>query len=206
MRTDKPSVDGLMALLREIEIPSADMVALAGTPAFYDARARRDEGRKAIRAYASRLAQPQGEPPFDAFRDLAGRLGWDTEQEHAGGMFCDADLQATWDQLTRAATAPPQPQAQPALSERAAFDFTIDNGVIRWKAGGCQTATDAEIAMWNALASAPQADRELLRQAGEALEAAQRDGGPDAFYASTDELMDRAITAIRARLGEGEKT
>jgi hypothetical protein len=39
--------------------------------------------------------------PFDAFKDLAGRFGWDTQQEHPGGLFQDKALQAAWDTLAR---------------------------------------------------------------------------------------------------------
>ncbi len=54
--------------------------------------------------------------PFEAFVELAGRFGWDTEQEFAGGLFRDKRLQAAWDALAhRAALASGQ-------SEQAAVE------------------------------------------------------------------------------------
>jgi hypothetical protein len=152
MRTDKPSVDGLMALLREIEIPSADMVALAGTPAFYDARARRDEGRKAIRAYASRLAQPQGEL-------VAYRFDWPAEAGVGMRRFAGADdpfveQQRKWGvaKIVPLYTEPPQSADQQDFDRRLALQ---------------KASYEREIAIEAA------ADRELLQQALAAMETAK---------------------------------
>jgi hypothetical protein len=41
------------------------------------------------------------QPLFDSFKDLAGRCGRDTDQEHAGGLFRDKALQALWDGISR---------------------------------------------------------------------------------------------------------
>lgn len=38
---------------------------------------------------------------LEAFKDLAGRMGWDAEQKHAGGLFVDERLQTLWDCLSR---------------------------------------------------------------------------------------------------------
>jgi hypothetical protein len=152
MRTDKPSVDGLMALLREIEIPSADMVALAGTPAFYDARARRDEGRKAIRAYASRLAQPQGELCMACGEGslqlrFTGRV-WVKTCSHCKGDYGDEDVCA----LNLILAPPPQSADQQDFDRRLALQ---------------KASYEREIAIEAA------ADRELLQQALAAMETAK---------------------------------
>jgi hypothetical protein len=161
MRTDKPSVDGLMALLREIEIPSADMVALAGTPAFYDARARRDEGRKAIRAYASRLAQPQGEPAEKAHIQNLTLLGNGMASQLKKAKP-ECTLPGKWGEYVhrnglssplRADTAPP-----PQSADQQDFDRRL----------ALQKASyEREIAIEAA------ADRELLQQALAAMETAK---------------------------------
>lgn len=70
-------------------------------------RGIRDAGSKLSErlrdAISAAMQAPRGvrvdAAPFDAFKDLAGRLGWDTEQKHPGGLFRDSRLQALWDGL-----------------------------------------------------------------------------------------------------------
>jgi len=50
---------------------------------------------------ASGVQPSQSQSLFDSFKDLAGRCGWDTDQEHAGGLFRDKALQALWDGVSR---------------------------------------------------------------------------------------------------------
>lgn len=65
------------------------------------------EARRNLQSAEKKLAEvrgdtaPQSPAVFDAFKDLAGRLGWDTEQQHAGGHFRDATLQTIWDSIAR---------------------------------------------------------------------------------------------------------
>jgi hypothetical protein len=82
--------DDLRAAIREA------MQALGHSlPASDSADTERHGSAKAIPAVLS------PDTPFDAFKDVAGRLGWDAEQEHAGGLFRDKALQAIWDSLAR---------------------------------------------------------------------------------------------------------
>jgi hypothetical protein len=154
MTPDKPSADGLMALVYRLE----DSIIERET---HKPRRPADDAYKAVRAYAERLAaQPQNESPFDAFRDLAGRLGWDAEREHAGGLFCDAALQATWDRLSRSTS--PQPQGEPdsvdlaiALEQQRALKIVEDVHNLRiggrnetmptaYQAGHCNACEEIE--------------------------------------------------------------
>ena len=54
--------------------------------------------------------------------------------------------------------------------------------------------------------AARSADEALMRESLDALELARRDGGPESFYASTDEAIESAINNLRSRLEKDERT
>ena len=112
--------------------------------------------------------------PFEAFVDLAGRFGWDTEQEFAGGLFKDKRLQAAWDALASHAPLPSGVMAFPSPPKnRPAEPVNISDccvkclreGVLRWAdecaAHGRKSHPD-EVSVDDYIASLPPEDQQAV--------------------------------------------
>jgi hypothetical protein len=78
MSTEKPSVEGLMALLKPLEQAAGAMIVNAGGRSFYDAQDARNAAREAIRTYATSLCAPSVEPVrYDVLHEIAATFNLD---------------------------------------------------------------------------------------------------------------------------------
>jgi hypothetical protein len=176
-------------------------------------------------ASVSQPAQPQGEPVAWRLEQLAkllksalripalpfpdpGAHSWQAYAQAVHSAYCAVRFKiiAAIEDVEKI-TTPPPPQAQPALSDeqkRAMHKVVVDAGGYR---NGLLQA------MWDAaLASAPQADRALLRQAKEALQdligwipnesAMARMGFHTEAPSKAHQKARETLAAIREHLGE----
>lgn len=97
--------------------------------------------------------------PFDAFVELAGRFGWDTQQDFAGGEFSDKSLQHIWELLSRYKTDVTPAIRQAITDYHYALDTRQHGGVAQDK---------ALTAICNALDMQWQQGQEVERRGGNA--------------------------------------